>query len=59
MASIPSDPAMLYSLVNMKLRDGYSDLDDLCASLGIERDELERRLGEAGFEYDPEQNRFR
>lgn len=59
MTSIPSDPAILYSLVNMKLRDEYSDLDDLCASLGIERDELERSLNAAGFEYDPEQNRFR
>lgn len=56
---LPSDPGMLYSVVNMKLRDEYSSLDDLCLSLGVDRDNLVRRLSDAGFEYDPAVNQFR
>ncbi len=56
---IPSDPFMLLSIVNMKLRDDGISLDELCATLGIERADLEHRLGEAGFEYMPEVNQFR
>ena len=35
MDELPKDPFMLMSFVNMKLRDYYSDLDELCADLGI------------------------
>lgn len=57
--SLPQDPFMLYSMINMKLRDEYSSLNDLCASMDIDRKELEKRLSDAGFEYDPNQNQFR
>lgn len=58
--TLPSDPAMLVSFVNMKLRDEYVDgLDSLCDDLGIDRDELEGRLREAGFEYVASVNQFR
>lgn len=50
---------MLYSLVNMRLRDQYSDLDELCASEGVDRAELEKTLSAAGFAYDPASNQFR
>ena len=56
---LPHDPFMLLSFVNMKLRDEYRDLDELCAAAGIARDELVKRLAEAGFEYMPEINQFR
>lgn len=49
---------MLYSVVNMRLRDQYQNLDELCASEGVDRRELERILGDAGFSYDAETNRF-
>lgn len=49
---------MLMSFVNMKLRDEYSSLDELCASLGVERAEIEVKLWGAGFEYSPEANKF-
>ena len=58
MANIPSDPMMLLSFINMKLRDQYDSLDELCASMDIDRSELESRLAEAGFEYNPQQNKF-
>ena len=49
---------MLFSVVNMKLRDQYASLDALCDDLDSERAELERRLAEAGFEYSAEHNKF-
>lgn len=55
---LPADPAMLMSLINMKLRDNYSSLDELCDDMDISRDELMKRLGEAGFEYSEENRRF-
>lgn len=55
---IPHDPYMLLSFINMKLRDFYPSLDELCDDLDIERAAVENNLKEAGFNYDPEQNRF-
>lgn len=55
---IPSDPLILLSFVNTKLRDQYASLDTLCDDLQLNRQELQRRLSEVGFEYDPGQNRF-
>lgn len=56
---IPSDPYILLSFVNMKLRDEFADLDSLCKSLDIDRKALEEKLGAAGFEYDPSTNQFK
>lgn len=50
---------MLLSYVNTKLRDDYPSLDELCLSLGIDKDTLVRRLADAGFDYMPEINQFR
>ncbi|MBO4985136.1 MAG: DUF4250 domain-containing protein [Bacteroides sp.] len=58
MKELPNDPMMLYSYVNMKLRDCYSSLNELCEDLQLNRAELERKLKEVGFEYNPEKNRF-
>lgn len=59
MDEMPKDPFMLFSWVNMKLRDYYSSLDLLCEDLDIDRSELENRLHAAGFDYLPEVNQFR
>ena len=59
MSTYPKDPMILLSWTNMKLRDFYSDLDDLCQSLDIDKEELESILETAGFTYDRQQNRFR
>lgn len=56
---LPQDPFILLSVVNTKLRDEYADLDDLCASLGEERSDIEKRLSDAGFAYDADTNQFR
>ncbi len=59
MDTLPKDPFMLYSFVNMKLRDQYSDLDELCASEDVDRAGIEKTLADAGFTYDPATNQFR
>ena len=48
------DPFMLLSMCNMKLRDQYSSLDELCDDMEIEKCELEEKLSSAGFEYNPD-----
>lgn len=55
---LPNDPFMLLSFINMKLRDKYNSLDELCEDMNIDRDEIENRLCAAGFEYEPSQNKF-
>ena len=56
---IPKDPMILLSFLNMKLRDEYPTLDDLCASLELDRQELEETMNAAGFVYNPSANQFR
>ena len=55
---LPDDPMMLFSLINMKLRDFYPSLDALCSDLNVNKEDIVNRLKEAGFEYNPEQNKF-
>lgn len=52
------DGAMLLSFINMKLRDRYETLDELCEDLAFDRAELERRLAEIGYTYDEKNRRF-
>lgn len=55
---LPTDPIILLSVINMKLRDFYPSLDILCNDLDINRNELEDKLRKAGYEYNEESNRF-
>lgn len=56
---LPNDPIMLMSVVNTKLRDEFSTPEELCKALGIELEELEQKLKNAGFTYKPETNQYR
>lgn len=58
MENLPEDPAILMSFLNMKLRDNYKSLDDLCEDLNIDKRELHRKMSELGFEYSEENNKF-
>lgn len=53
------DPFILLSAVNLKLRDEFSSLDDLCKSLEVDEAKLCARLKAIGFKYVPEQNQFK
>ena len=56
--SLPNDPMMLFSFINMKLRDFYPSLDALCEDMNVEKEVIVRTLKRVGFEYNPERNRF-
>ncbi len=49
---------MLFSVINMKLRDNYNSLDELCDDLNLNKEDIIRQLGAAGFEYSVEHNKF-
>ena len=55
---LPKDPMMLFSVINMKLRDCYSSLDELCEDMDVNKDELVNQLKAVGFEYSAEHNKF-
>ena len=55
---VPSDPVILLSYVNMKLRDFYPDLEEFCASEDVAREALEGKLSAIGYRYDPARNQF-
>lgn len=56
--SLPKDPVMLLSVINMKLRDYYKDLSQLCDDMEISQEELCRILGQIDYQYDAGQNQF-
>lgn len=58
MTTIPSDPFMLMSYVNQQLRDNYDSLNEFCKSMDIDKNELLQKLKAAGFEYNPDTNKF-
>jgi hypothetical protein len=49
---------MLFSVINMKLRDFYPSLDALCEDLNVDKEELMAKLAAFGFEYSEEHNKF-
>ena len=53
--SVPKDPVMLLSFLNLKLRDFYSNLEELCKDLGLEQTEIEEKLQSIDYEYDQEE----
>ena len=58
MNELPQDPMMLFSVINMKLRDSYSSLDELCEDMNVDKEEIINKLAALGFEYNPESNKF-
>lgn len=57
--NLPNDPIMLMSILNTKLRDRYSSLDELCADMELNREETEKKLAAVGFVYKESINQFR
>lgn len=58
MLDLPKDPMMLFSVINMRLRDIYPSLDALCDDLHVDKKEIIDRLAASGFEYNEQQNKF-
>ena len=55
---MPTDPIMLLSMINLKLRDFYSSLDALCDDLDIDKADLCAKLHAMGYDYDGQRNQF-
>ena len=55
---LPRDPVMLLSVVNTKLRDEYSNLEDLCAAEDVKETDLTVKLASIGYRYDLHINQF-
>ena len=53
------DPYILLSRVNMKLRDYFDSLTELCEIENMPKKELEKRLEAIGYRYQPEVNQFK
>lgn len=59
MPQLPSDPAMLLSVVNMHLRDSFNgSIDDMCSQWGIKVESLLELMQKSGWEYNPRGKRF-
>ncbi|MBO4267462.1 MAG: DUF4250 domain-containing protein [Lachnospiraceae bacterium] len=58
MEKIPEDAMMLLSFVNLKLRDYYKDIDEMCEDLGVCKDKIIEKLSSIDYEYDEGLNRF-
>ena len=55
---LPNDNYMLLSFINMKLRDFYDSLDDLCFDLDENIDDIVSRLDSIDYVYDEKPNQF-
>ena len=53
-----TDPFILLSFINTKLRDNYANLDLLCDDLDLDKEELKEKLSEIGYYYNEELNAF-
>ena len=58
-STLPSDPMILLSVLNTKLRDCYSSFAELCEDMDLDETQLTENLRAAGFDYDPARNQFR
>lgn len=56
--NLPADDYILLSLLNTKLRDKYSSLQQLCEAEDWDISEIISRTNALGYEYDAESNRF-
>ena len=58
MNKLPTNPYVLLSVINMKLRDFYSSLADLCEDLEEDEEEIKTLLKSINYIYSKELNQF-
>ena len=56
--TLPKDPVMLLSLINTKLRDYNSSLDDFCKEYDLNKESITEKLLMIDYHYDEERNQF-
>lgn len=55
---LPKDAVMLLSAVNLKLRDYYGSLEELCDDMDEDFSRITQTLEQIGYHYDRERNQF-
>ncbi len=59
MDKLPNDPHILFSTVNMLMRDeDFETLDELCYAFGVEKKWLTDKLAAAGYHYSEKEKKF-
>ena len=58
MEQLPTEPMILLSVVNTKLRDFYGSLEELCEDLEVNPEELKQKFSQIDYVYNAELNRF-
>lgn len=53
------DINILLSIINMKLRDNYISLEELCYDMEVSQKELVDRLKKEGYTYNEQLNQFK
>ncbi len=56
--ALPKDPYMLLSVLNMKLRDAYPDLEALCEDMDTDISSVSEPMAKLGYVYSKEENQF-
>lgn len=56
--TLPSDPAILLSYLNMKLRDYSPSVEALCRDLDLDTEEFARYIAQRGISYFEPGKRF-
>ncbi len=56
--SVPKEPMMLMSYINMQLRDNFDSLDALCEDFDVDKHEICEILATIGFKYKENTNQF-
>ena len=56
--TLPNDPVMLLSLINTKLRDYNSSLDDFCKEYDLDKEYITEKLSMIDYHYNEERNQF-
>ncbi|WP_251859936.1 DUF4250 domain-containing protein [Clostridium sp. Marseille-Q2269] len=52
------NPYILLSLVNTKLRDEFDNLDDLCSTYDLKKEDIINKMETIEYRYDSEINQF-
>lgn len=58
LTGLPSDPMILLSVVNTKLRDCYSSLDAMCEDMQVSKTVLTEKLKMIDYVYNGQKNQF-
>ncbi|MCI6276361.1 MAG: DUF4250 domain-containing protein [Clostridium sp.] len=52
------DSYMALSIVNMKLRDEFSTLEDYCSYMDLDLSDVNEKFSQIGYKYDENTNQF-